>query len=331
MTTPTPTLSIIIPFYNTGHFLEETLNSILAQSYPFWEVWLIDDGSTDEGPEIAQQFAAKDPRFHYYRQPERQGKPSCGRNKGLALATGEFITFMDSDDVYKPDGLKTLLDPLLEESNLNAVLAFPYYTDAQLNPMHPSYELEELGPDQFQLRSTFAMTWESICRHQKELYVCSFMGRASVLKSFRFDEQLSVGEDYRYILSVFAAGTPEQFKVLPKATYWHRYLQGSITKTPSRMMGYLDDNLRLVNWLFSLPDLPKACLRHKPIYLGERLHILCKELYRMGMHREALQIFWFALRHPDMNLPTFFKVFGKTSILLCLPLKLKEALKPSKK
>jgi glycosyltransferase involved in cell wall biosynthesis len=89
-------VSIIIPCYNRAHIVSETINSVLAQSYERFEMILIDDGSTDETREVISGYS--DPRIRYFYQAN--GGLSAARNAGLNVAEGEFIAFLDSDDLW---------------------------------------------------------------------------------------------------------------------------------------------------------------------------------------------------------------------------------------
>lgn len=100
-------VSIIIPIYNVSAYLSACLDSVLAQTYSHWEAILINDGSTDNSAEIAQSYVSKDTRFRLYTQ-ENKGL-SAARNHGLDKAMGEYIYFLDSDDMLLPDFLETLL------------------------------------------------------------------------------------------------------------------------------------------------------------------------------------------------------------------------------
>jgi len=93
-------LSLIITLFNTADYLAACVRSILAQAAPDTELILIDDGSTDASWELAQRLAATDPRIRLARQAN-QG-PSAARNHGLTLATGDYVTFIDSDDTLAP-------------------------------------------------------------------------------------------------------------------------------------------------------------------------------------------------------------------------------------
>jgi glycosyltransferase involved in cell wall biosynthesis len=91
-----PTVSIVIPCYNYGHFLSETLESILAQTWPYWECIIVDDGSTDNTAQVAHHFQDRDSRIKYVAQ-NNQGV-STARNRGLSECKGSYVQLLDADD-----------------------------------------------------------------------------------------------------------------------------------------------------------------------------------------------------------------------------------------
>lgn len=97
-------ISIICPNYNKGLFIGETIESVIANTHPDWELIIIDDGSTDSSLDIIQGFAKKDERIKYYQQSNQGG--AVARNKGMSMATGAYILFLDSDDLISPDCLR---------------------------------------------------------------------------------------------------------------------------------------------------------------------------------------------------------------------------------
>jgi len=100
-------VSIVTPFLDAGQFIEEAIESVLAQSFQHWELLLVDDGSGDESTAIAQRYAAALPRkVRYLSHPGRENRgASASRNLGIRHATGEYLAFLDADDVYLPDKL----------------------------------------------------------------------------------------------------------------------------------------------------------------------------------------------------------------------------------
>lgn len=94
-----PLVSIVIPCYNYAHLLPDSLNSILRQTYSDWECLVIDDGSTDNTEEVVLSFSEKDVRIKYFYQSN--SGPSKARNRGINLSKGEFIQFLDADDLLE--------------------------------------------------------------------------------------------------------------------------------------------------------------------------------------------------------------------------------------
>lgn len=99
----TPKVSIIIPVYNLETYIEQSVRSLLAQFYQNIEIILVDDGSKDNSLSLIKQLAAEDSRIVYTSQPN--GGAAKARNTGLAMATGEYITFVDGDDMLSPNAI----------------------------------------------------------------------------------------------------------------------------------------------------------------------------------------------------------------------------------
>jgi glycosyltransferase involved in cell wall biosynthesis len=101
-------VSCIIIFFNAEKYFEEAIESVLAQNYGNWELLLSDDGSTDSSTEIAQKYAQQYPNKIYYLEHESHQNRgmSATRNLGLSHATGEYVAFLDADDVWLPNKLE---------------------------------------------------------------------------------------------------------------------------------------------------------------------------------------------------------------------------------
>ena len=99
-----PTVSVITPTYNRMGLLTEAIASVRAQTFPDWELIVVDDGSADETPRLLEAYARRDARIRPVRQPN-QGL-SAARNAGLRVAKGEFVAFLDDDDLWLPEKLQ---------------------------------------------------------------------------------------------------------------------------------------------------------------------------------------------------------------------------------
>lgn len=98
-------VSIITPTYNCGPFIAETIASAQAQTYTNWEMIIVDDCSTDNTKAIVDEIAEKDPRVKYYCLEENSGA-AVARTRAMALAEGEYMAFLDSDDLWLPEKLE---------------------------------------------------------------------------------------------------------------------------------------------------------------------------------------------------------------------------------
>ena len=113
----TPVLSsVIIPVYNCDHYLGEAIESVLAQSYRPLEILIIDDGSTDNSAEIAKSFI---PHIQYYYQPNNGAATAI--NYGINLSQGDFLTFLDSDDLWSKDKLMLQFQCLAKNPHLDII------------------------------------------------------------------------------------------------------------------------------------------------------------------------------------------------------------------
>ena len=115
-----PWVSIIMPVYNAEAYLEESIRSVLGQSYAEWELLLVDDGSADRSLRICQSMARKDARIRVIALEENVGAGSA-RNEGIRQAAGQYLTFVDADDVVNPTILENAVT-LAEQHDLDWVV-----------------------------------------------------------------------------------------------------------------------------------------------------------------------------------------------------------------
>lgn len=108
-----PLVSVIIPAFNSEKYIEQTITSALNQTYKNLEIIVVDDGSTDRTLEIVKQLSEKDNRIKYFSIPPA-GRPSVPRNFGIHKANGEFIAFLDSDDLWHKRKIANQLKRLIE-------------------------------------------------------------------------------------------------------------------------------------------------------------------------------------------------------------------------
>lgn len=117
-----PLVSIVLTCRNSEAFLRDTLQSVYAQTYKNWELIAVDDASTDSTPQILQEAAGGDQRIKVIRHDVCSGRPSISKNTGLKHAKGDFISFLDHDDLLLSRKIEVLLDAL--QQNTSCVASF---------------------------------------------------------------------------------------------------------------------------------------------------------------------------------------------------------------
>lgn len=115
-----PKVSVIIPSYNLGRYLPETLQSVASQTFTDWECIIVENGSTDLSPHVVQQWFARDPRFVPVTLTRNLGV-AAARNRGLELARGRYVLFLDADDLITPGYMAAAVSALDADTSLTVV------------------------------------------------------------------------------------------------------------------------------------------------------------------------------------------------------------------
>lgn len=211
-------LSVIIPVYNVEEYLEKCVESILNQTYTDLEVILVNDGSRDSSGAICDAFAQKDSRVRVIHKAN--GGLSSARNAGMDAATGEYITFVDSDDWLEADGYAHLME-LMERYQVRLVCGGNYDVDGGTGEktlgVCPAKE-EVVTAEEFVGRM---FMWQGC-----DSSACDKIYHKSLLEGFRYPEGRvceDVAVTYKIVLSTDRAAFSER----PFYNYYHR--PGSIT------------------------------------------------------------------------------------------------------
>ena len=120
-----PAVSIVIPVYNIGKYLEKCLDSVVAQTFPDIEIIVVNDGSTDNSPEIIAGYADKDSRIVVI-DKSNEGL-AYARKSGIEAAQGEYIQHLDGDDFLEPDAIELLYNKAIEDAA--DMVVFPVWFD----------------------------------------------------------------------------------------------------------------------------------------------------------------------------------------------------------
>jgi len=190
-----PLISVIVPIYNSERFLEKCLDSIIGQTYDNLEILCVDDGSDDHSKEIIKKYETMDSRVRYF--SKKNGGVSSARNWGIALAKGEFISFVDADDIIQINFLEKMYCEIVSHQDVEiAICNIKFLSEDGTEQLDIPVSCTE--DRVVTIDATYAFK-----RGLQHLSACATLYKASLVRSVRFDESLFVGEDALFHNEVF--------------------------------------------------------------------------------------------------------------------------------
>lgn len=189
-------VSIIIPTYNRAHLISETLDSVLAQTYSNWECIVVDDGSTDNTSEILSSYVEKDSRFRYYHRPETKQKgPGACRNYGFEKSNGEFVVFLDSDDVLADFSLFRRVEMFNEYPENDGVIATTQFFEGSIKNLGSVFNNDPIINNEENYLALFL-------NYEFPFTVMSPIWRRNVIEKVKFREELQLLEDVIFHIEI---------------------------------------------------------------------------------------------------------------------------------
>ena len=193
-----PKVSVIVPCYNQAQFLAETLDSVLAQTHKNWECIIVNDGSTDNTETVAKEYCDRDKRFVYHKK--ENGGLSSARNAGLNIAQGDYVQFLDSDDILLPNKLEWQICMMETNKSDVCVCHHSIFTT----------NINETWENKFS-QSVYDLTYQGFLYNWGESFVIAIhsgLFRKSFLDKYklRFDENVRALEDWLFWISIVRNG-----------------------------------------------------------------------------------------------------------------------------
>lgn len=236
-------VSVIVPVYCVEKYLEQCIESIIAQDYSDLEILLIDDGSTDNSGQICDRFAIEDRRVKVIHK--ENGGVSSARNSGIQHASGDFLMFVDGDDWLEPDAISQLVRCMYKD-RLNVCFCDRYYKDEN----HLITLSLPFCPKQNPVASKSAL-----CQHlqyRMPASACLALFDADSIEHCEFDTEIHTLEDWEYLFRVLSK--VEKIGICDCACYHYRTVIGSASKSvlnekkmscfriPDKVRNYLKEN-----------------------------------------------------------------------------------------
>lgn len=190
--------SVIIPVHNAGKTIQRCIDSLAANRFQDYEIIAVEDGSSDDSWQVLCRLAEEYPQLRIYKNERNRGV-SYTRNQGLERAAGEYICFTDSDDWVEPDYLQAFSDALAFSADSLPVCGFVNHDEKY------SGRCDEYRWTGFEGMKSVALKkeLENLYSHTllQQLWNKAFSGKVIKTAGIRFDESISIGEDFRFILN----------------------------------------------------------------------------------------------------------------------------------
>jgi len=248
-----PFFSVVIPSYNRSEFIVETVESVLTQTFDDFEVLIVDDGSTDDTRAVVEKHFKSDDRilYHYQENQER----GAARNNGFRKAVGDFVVFLDSDDVMSPDHLKTLFNGIQAHPEANFLATkFKFITDDS------TYRSEIVKfPEGWYDNSVF------LRGNPLAANVCARKSNPDI-ELFEEDRQYSILEDWMFLVQNFAK---DKIYIIDKITILMKDHENRSMRTDNMLI--VDRNLKVTQWI--LENVPMEKKKQK--ILKGSSHLFC--------------------------------------------------------
>lgn len=222
------TVSIIIPIYNIQEYIKPCLESVLRQTYNDIELILIDDGSSDDSSSICDSYANQDDRVRVVHQ--KNLGVSAARNKGLAVATGEYIMFVDGDDMVDTNMVTCMMDKISINSDCTLV-------SCAVTRHYNNFGVS--GEKVLRFNKTEASI-DMLYMNNMDNGPCAKLIPSKIAKSIKFNPKITIAEDLDYIYKILQKIDNEVF--INSNLYYYRIAPGSaMTKpfTKRRMDGFI--------------------------------------------------------------------------------------------
>lgn len=300
------TISIIVPVYNVKEYLIRCLDSIKNQTFNDFEVIVLNDGSTDGSDKLAKEYCAKDKRFTYYSHENRGLGPT--RNRGLELASGEYIMYLDSDDWLSSNAMKILFEKAQEsDSDIVCGKTVMVHSDGQEENLHNNEMLSTVDINDETRFSFFKdYFYTNIFTNQAtdKLYKHRLISK---IKAKFGDNKLIYGEDLYYNLQILEEDIRISFIAEPIYYYFQREDSISNTYRPNiierhfRMVKYYEENI--VKETTELTRINSAIFTFEAITL-EALNITCSDMTQKDFYSKLKTLCnseWFVFQMKQIN------------------------------
>ena len=304
------TISVVIPVYKAEQYIRHCIESVIEQEFNAFDIEciLIDDATPDRSMEIAmeviREYDGSNVTFILLQHKENKG-PSAARNTGISAASGEFILFLDSDDVFVENTLKTFFSYHIDYPSVDVIMGNTLWMESQF--LSNAQITRDNNSPYF--INDFSIIWRFVLRRKIDRQVVNKLIRRSVIveNELLFDENVSLYEDVIWTYSLYSHIS--SILIVPVITYVYEKNSTSLTHTSKLHEDKLFDSLIIVSdFVYRHPPMINGAVVHYAAHrlfvahwlmmatdVKEKYHIDSNLYYKLSFLRNAL--FWDSIKH----------------------------------
>ena len=296
----TDKVAVIMPAYNVELYIGQAIESVLKQTHTNWELWIVDDGSTDQSAQRVNAF--DDARIHFYSSCH-MGRPSRVRNLGSQLTNCPYLFFLDADDYLMPNALEEALRLMKSNNRYHMVYGFLQAMNSEGQPARSAGF--KLVPDipartRYRLPEAYSHTPTKVALAQ----VCistTFLIEREFFKSLNgFDESLSASEDMDLFFRAFLADW-NCIAALPMYLIKYRKNLSSITRSTHNFDRILNSQIRATQNFMAHPACPEEAKSKAPEAFMRRYSYVSGLCLEQGQRLLAVKYCLLAFQHPTIT------------------------------
>lgn len=262
-------ISVIVPVYNVQEYLSDCISSIVQQTYPSLEIILVDDGSTDQSGKLCDDRQKQDSRIRVIHKTN--GGLSSARNAGIEIAQGDYITFVDSDDIIDKQMYQELVEVLENDQQVDiSCCGIERFMDE-------SPEKKETFLQSYNQTFSIPQYIKLVLQHKIDNAVCNKLFRSRIVKSSRFPEG-KINEDLLFIFNVLKVAKGVSYQ--QTSYYKYRIRKGSITQqVHPRLFDFVTNAFTIRDTVLQEMKLPLSAETEGYIYYEMTNYIATVEKY----------------------------------------------------
>lgn len=309
-------VSVIVPVYNVENYISQTINSVLNQTYSNFELLIIDDESPDGSIEICRQF--DDPRLKIIHQQNRG--LAGARNTGIRHAQGDYLAFLDSDDLWLPEKLAQHVQHLESAPQVGVSFSRSQFIDGQGQALgiYQMPKLQDITPDHLLCRNPVGNGSAPVIRREVFEAICFQANVHGEVENFYFDENFRQSEDIECWLRI-AAETPWKIEGIGEALTLYRVNGEGLS---ANVLKQYDSWQQMITK--HRDRSPELLMKHENAARAFQLRYLARRAVRLKdgkmavkLTHQALATHWkIVLREPSRTIQTIFAAY----LLRLLPL-----------